>query len=167
MRIHWMMSGLIAVSMALPGLEGGAQIPAPFPRIVAMSADQNAVVNVMRTMYRAAATDDVRKFHELIVPGFYAFDGGKRYEMEELMGMIMDYHAKGIKFAWNVTRPDVHVAGDQAWITYTNSGSITMGAGQAPIPTTWLESAQLVKRNGAWKLQFFHSTRVPVSMPTK
>jgi ketosteroid isomerase-like protein len=162
-----MLSSLVVASLALPGLSAKAQIPAPFPHIVAMSADQNAVVGVMRAMYHAAATDDLMKFHELIAPGFYAFDGGKRYEAEELMGMIMDYHSKGIKFVWAVTKPDVHIAGDQAWVTYTNSGSITMGKGQTPTPTTWLESAALVKRNGTWKLAFLHSTRVPVTMPTK
>jgi len=167
MRIRWMMSGLVAVSLALPSLQSGAQMPAPFPRIVAMSADQNAAVNVIRAMYRAAATDDLMKFHELIAPGFYAFDGGKNYRAEELMGSIMDYHSKGIKFVWNVTKPDVHIAGDQAWLTYTNVGSITMGPKEAPTPTTWLESAALVKRNGVWKLAFLHSTRVPMTMPSK
>ncbi len=167
MRIRWMMSSLVIASLAVPGSLLKAQIPAPFPRIVAMSADQNAVVGVVRAMYRAAATDDLMKFHELIAPGFYAFDGGKRYQAEELMGRIMDYHTKGIKFVWNVTKPDVHVAGDQAWITYTNAGSITMGPKEAPTPTTWLESAALVKRNGVWKLAFLHSTRVPVTMPSK
>jgi hypothetical protein len=61
---------------------------------------------------------------------------------------------------WNVAKPEVTVECDRAWITYLNDGSIQMPGASVPAPQQWLESAILKKQDGAWKLVFFHSTRV-------
>jgi hypothetical protein len=96
--------------------------------------DQSQVVETMRTMYAAATVDDLVKFHTVATPDFYAFDGGQRYDGDALMNMVKSYHEKGVVFVWTV-------AGTH--------------------PTTWLESAMLEKQAGAWRIHFFHSTRVP------
>ena len=46
-----------------------------------------------------------------------------------------------------------------AWITYVNRGSIKDASGTKAV--SWLESAVLRKENDSWRIQFFHSTRVP------
>jgi uncharacterized cupredoxin-like copper-binding protein len=51
-------------------------------------ADQAQVAEAMRTMYAAATTDDLGKFHTVAAPDFYAFDGGERYDGDALMKMI-------------------------------------------------------------------------------
>jgi hypothetical protein len=125
--------------------------------------DKAAVVQTMRTMYEAATVDDFAKLHTVVAPGFYAFDGGVRYKsMDSLMDAVKAFQDKGAKFVWNVTKPEVTVECDRAWITYLNDGSIQMPGASAPAPQQWLESAILKKQDGAWKLVFFHSTRVVV-----
>jgi hypothetical protein len=52
------------------------------------SADQAQVADAMRTMYAAATTDDLDKFHTVAAPDFYAFDGGRRYDGDALMKMV-------------------------------------------------------------------------------
>lgn len=114
----------------------------------------------MRTMYAAATTDNLAKFHIIATPDFYAFDGGKRFTGDALMNMVKGLHAQGYTFVWTVTDPHVETDCHLAWITYTNHGSIQVKAA-APQPTTWLESAALEKQKGTWRIRFFHSTRVP------
>ena len=43
------------------------------------SADGSQVVETMRQFYAAAAADDLQKFHTVVTPTFYAYDGGVRY----------------------------------------------------------------------------------------
>jgi ketosteroid isomerase-like protein len=126
--------------------------------------DAAAVVRTMRTMYEAATVDDLAKLHTVVAPGFYAFDVGMRYEsMDSLMEALKAYQDKGVKFVWNVTRPQVTVECDMAWITYVNDGSVQMPGASEATPAQWLESAIMKKQGGVWKLVFFHSTQVPTS----
>lgn len=126
------------------------------------SPDEAArVADTLRAMYAAAQTDNLAAFHAVVTPGFYAFDGGTRFEGDALMRLIIALHAKGAKAVWTVTQPDVHISGDHAWIAYLNVGSLKMSADAPVVSMQWLESATLVKQNGQWKIEFFHSTRVP------
>lgn len=121
--------------------------------------DQGQVVDAMRTMYVAATQDDLALFHSVTAPGFYAYDLGKRFTGDELMALIRSRHAAGVVYVWRVTEPEVHIDGITAWITYVNRGSITDVSGTKDV--TWLESAVLRKEKDNWRIQFFHSTRVP------
>ena len=117
------------------------------------------VVETMRTMYAAAATDDLAKFHTVAAPDFYAFDGGTRYDGDTLMNTLKALHASGKVYVWSVTQPHVESDCHLAWITYINRGSLEDKSGKHDL--TWLESAVLEKHAGAWRIRFFHSTRVP------
>jgi hypothetical protein len=129
----------------------------------AQRADADAIVSTLRTMYAAAMADDLAKLDTLFAPGFYMFDGGHRYEGDSVMKLIDADRAKGYVFVWSVTQPDVHVFGDHAWIAYINSGSVKMPGEAAPTPMTWLESANIEKHSGVWKIVFLQSTRVPTA----
>jgi ketosteroid isomerase-like protein len=133
---------------------------------LAMSADQTQVVTALTAMFAAAQVDDLAKFNSLVSPGFYMFDGGKRYDGSAIMNLIKSAHAAGTRFEWNVTGPDVHITGKTAWVAYVNRGSITDAQGRT-MNLTWLESAFLEKKHGAWKLVFVHSTRAPVPAQEK
>lgn len=122
-------------------------------------ADKTRVVETMRTMYAAATSDDLAKFHSVAAPDFYAFDGGTRYDGDALMNMIKGFHSQGYAFVWTVADPHVEADCHLAWITYTNRGSI-QAKSAAPRPTTWLESAVLQKQAETWRIRFFQSTRV-------
>jgi ketosteroid isomerase-like protein len=122
-------------------------------------ADQPQVTEAIRSFFAAATADDRDKLHTVIAPDFYAFDAGGRYTGDALMDLIKAAHAAGKIFVWTVNEPEVHIAGDTAWITYVNRGSITDAAGTKEM--SWLESAVLQKDKGTWRIRFFHSTRVP------
>jgi hypothetical protein len=136
--------------------------PTKAPATQSASAEEKVrVADTLRAMYAAAQKDDLDGFHAVTTTGFYAFDGGTRFEGDALMRLIIALHAKGAKAVWTVTQPDVHISGDHAWIAYLNVGSLKMSADAPVVPMQWLESATLAKQNGQWKIEFFHSTRVP------
>lgn len=122
-------------------------------------ADNSRVVDAVKQMYIAAANDDVALFHRIAATDFYAFDGGHRFTGDALMELIQSAHKAGKHYVWTVNEPDVHLACNDAWIAYVNRGSVRDESGTKDL--TWLESAFLHKEAGAWKIQFFHSTRVP------
>jgi len=114
-------------------------------------------------MYAALAHDDLTRFRAVVAPGFNAFDGGERYDGDALATLIATAHSAGRRFEWNVTQPVVRVDCTTALITYVNVGAIGDATGMQP--RSWLESATLRHTAGSWRLEFFHSTRVPMSTP--
>jgi ketosteroid isomerase-like protein len=124
-----------------------------------LTADQQKIVDTVNTIFIAARADDAAKFDTVLAPGFYIFDGGKRFDGDAVMTFIKALHAAGKRYDWNVTEPDVHISGNSAWIAYVNQGSITDASGTTK--QSWLESAFLQKEKGVWKIVFMHSTRVP------
>lgn len=122
-------------------------------------SEEARVIEVMRTFYVAATNDNLEKFHTVVTRDFYSYDGGARFTGDELMALIKTAHAGGKVFVWNVTKPEVRMHGDVAWITYVNEGSVKDASGTKNV--TWLESAFLRKENEQWRIEFFHSTRVP------
>ena len=121
--------------------------------------DTERVTETLKQMYVAATNDDMTLFRTVAAKDFYAFDGGRRLNGDELMGLVQTVHKAGKKYVWTVTEPDVRLMCNDAWIAYTNRGSIQDESGTKSV--TWLESAFLHKEAGTWKIQFFHSTRVP------
>ena len=126
-------------------------------------ADQEQIVDTVNVLFVAARADDVAKFDSVLAPGFYMFDGGDRFNGDEIMGLIKAQHAAGRRYEWNITKPDVHISGDTAWIAYVNDGSV--GDASGTHSQQWLESAFLEKQTGVWKIVFVHSTRVPALAP--
>ena len=147
---------LIIAITALPiSTVGVAATDQPGPA----AADQVKVTEAVRTFFAAATADDAEKLQAVTARGFYAFDAGGRFTRDALMDMIKAAHAAGKVYVWTVNEPEVHIDGDIAWITYVNRGSIKDASGTKAV--SWLESAVLRKENDSWRIQFFHSTRVP------
>lgn len=121
--------------------------------------DGSRVVDAVEAFFAAAAVGDLASFHDVVTPDFEAFEVGKRYTGDELMAVLRGKQAAGTVYVWNVTEPKVSIDGRTAWVTYTNRGSITDGAGRKDLQ--WLESAVLRRDGDGWRMRFLHSTRVP------
>ena len=117
-----------------------------------------AVVDALNEFFEAASHDDDKLFKEVLAPDFYAFDNGKRFDGMQLPQLIKAAHGAGKTYVWSVHDPEVHIACDWAWVTYTNRGSVGDGSGTQPM--SWLESAVLHYQGQRWHIQFLHSTRL-------
>ncbi|MGB8478287.1 MAG: nuclear transport factor 2 family protein [Acidobacteriaceae bacterium] len=134
-------------------LMGGMALGSASAQSCGAAADRAAVVQAVRTMFVAAAKDNITLFHSVASPDFYAFDNGRQFHGDELMALIQQLHAQGHVFVWKVTEPKVHLDCHMAWIAEINVGSVD---GK---PTRWLESGMLKKTDGKWRVQFFNSAR--------
>jgi ketosteroid isomerase-like protein len=127
------------------------------PSTAAPAAEEIRVVDTVKAVFAAAVADDLGKFHAVTTKDFYAYDNGMRFDGDALMQAIQKQHAAGYVYEWNVTQPEVHVAGNVAWITYINKGSVKRPEGTVQV--TWLESMMLEKKGGKWRIHFVHSTK--------
>jgi hypothetical protein len=129
----------------------------------ACTGSPQAEVGIERTVHAffdALRKEDKAAFRRLTTSSFYSFDAGKRYVGAELVDVVRDAHARGVQLNWSVGPLDTNLGCDVAWSAWENVGS----AGLPPDvkPVRWLESAVLVRQNGDWKVDFFHSQRAAV-----
>jgi ketosteroid isomerase-like protein len=130
----------------------------------ALTNDQSQIVDQVNAMFTALQTDDAAKLNSILAPDFYMFDGGRRFNGQDILAQIRTLQDSGKRFEWSVTEPDVHISGKTAWIAYVNQGKITDASGS--VNQEWLESAFLERQTGLWKVRFVHSTRVPKPQET-
>ena len=111
----------------------------------------------IQALFDALRSEDTAAFQRLTTSSFYAFDVGKRYVGTELVNVVKNAHGRGVQLNWSVGPLDTDVGCNVAWSAWENVGS----AGIPPDvrPVRWLESAVLVRQNGDWKVDFFHSQR--------
>lgn len=111
----------------------------------------------VHAFFDALRKEDKAAFQRLTTSSFYSFDGGKRYVGTELVDVVRDAHARGVQLNWSVGPLDTDRGCDVAWSAWENVGS----AGVPPDvkPVHWLESAVLIRQDGSWKVDFFHSQR--------
>ena len=121
--------------------------------------DQAQVTETVRNMFAALSAEDIPKLRAVIDADFYAFEAGGRITGDALIDLIKKAHAAGKVYVWTVNEPEVHIEGNMAWVTYINRGSIKDASETKNV--SWLESAVLRKEKNNWRIQFFHSTRVP------
>ena len=120
-----------------------------------------AVVDAVNQFFEAASHDDENLFKEVLAPNFYAFDNGKRFDGMQLPQLIKAAHGAGKTYVWSVNDPEVHIACDWAWVSYTNRGSVGDASGTQSM--SWLESMVLHYQGQRWHIQFLHSTRAAAS----
>ena len=129
------------------------------PTCPTSATDAPQIIDAVKTMFAAASKDDLALFHTVTTSDFYAYDGGKRFDGDELMNLIKQAHEAGTVLVWSVNDPEVHVDCGTAWITYVNKGSVQNAQGLTKM--TWLESLVFEKKNDKWRAHFLHSTRIP------
>ena len=142
---------LAAVAALCAGGAGAAPRCAP-------PGDSKAVEAAVRGWFAAFAREDYAAGYALQAPGFYAYDGGKRYDGAALGELLRGAKAGGVRIEWNLHDVDVHLSCDQAWAAWVNTGA--GGNPGAMQPITWLESMVLSYREGRWRIDFLHSDRV-------
>ena len=123
------------------------------------TTDEAQVVEAIRSIFTALAAEDAAKLRAIIAPNFYAFEAGGRITGDALIDLMKKAHGAGKVYVWTVNEPEVHIDKGMAWVTYVNRGSIKDASETKNV--SWLESAILRKDEGNWRVQFFHSTRMP------
>lgn len=132
---------------------GGGALAAP----CAGPGDKPAVAGAVQGFFDALGTGDAQGFAETTTRDFYAYDVGKRFSEAELVDLIATLKAKSAVPRWSLGPIDVHLGCDTAWAAWINRGEV--GPTSARVPMVWLESANLRRVDGRWRVEFLHSTR--------
>jgi hypothetical protein len=123
-------------------------------------ASLDAKAEIHRTIhdfFDALRKDDEASFKRLTTTSFYAFDVGKRLDGTELVDSVRGAHARGVQLNWSIGPIDTRLSCDVAWSAWENVGSVGIPPDLQPVG--WLESVVIVRENGRWKIDFFHSQR--------
>ena len=154
-RVNALLANSLAIAFVAP-LVALSGVTAAHAKACAPEHNE-AVVDALNQLFEAASHDDDKLFKEVLAQNFYAFDNGKRFDGMQLPQLIKAAHGAGKTYVWSVNDPEVHIACDWAWVTYTNRGSVGDSSGTQPM--SWLESAVLHYQGQRWRIQFLHSTR--------
>lgn len=119
--------------------------------------ESGEIKRTVDALFAALRNEDKVAFERLITTTFYSFDGGERFPGTELVDVVRDAHARGVQLNWSIGTLDTHVRCDVAWSAWENVGSAGIPSNVRPV--RWPESAVLVRQNGRWKIDFFHSQR--------
>lgn len=140
----------LAAALVLAGSAHAGQCPAP-------SLARSEIEQTVHAFFDALRKEDEAAFKRLTTASFYSFDAGKRFAGTALVDVVRDAHARGVQLNWSIGPLDTNLRCDVAWSAWENVG----GAGVPPDvrPVRWLESAVLVREDGTWKIDFFHSQR--------
>ena len=142
----------LAAAIMLTGCTHGRQSNCP-----ASPEASGEIERTVHAFFDALGKEDRVAFQRLTTTSFYSFDAGKRFPGTKLVDVVRDAHARGVQLNWSIGPLDTKLSCDVAWSAWENVGS----AGIPPDvrPVRWLESAVLVRQDGRWKIDFFHSQR--------
>ena len=115
------------------------------------------IERTVHAFFDALGKEDKVAFQRLTTSSFYSFDGGERFPGIKLVDLVRDAHARGVQLNWSIGPLDTKERCDVAWSAWENVGSAGIPPNVRPV--RWLESAVLVRQNGSWKIDFFHSQR--------
>ena len=143
---------VLAMALLLTGCAHARQPNCPAP------VDARAEIDrTIHDFFDALRKDDEPSFKRLTTESFYSFDVGKRFEGTELAAVVREAHAQGVQINWSIGPIDTKLSCDVAWSAWENVGSAGIPPNLQPV--RWLESAVIVRENGSWKIDFFHSQR--------
>lgn len=120
-------------------------------------ADHLAIEQAVSAFFRALASEDHAALEAVVDGDFQAFDAGEQMDLPRLKALVGAAISDGRAFVWRVTDPACGLDGDLAWATWRNIGGVASEGVLSPM--TWLESANLRRMPGGWRLTFLHSTR--------
>jgi Domain of unknown function (DUF4440) len=124
-----------------------------------MNTETRDLVCTIERMMISVGRDDRESLREILCDDFHAFENGVAMSGRELLELMSRNYAKGKRYRWSVTSPQVEIQGNLGVVVYKNIGSIVESPGSEPVPQGWLETVLLRRTPTGWRIAFLHSTR--------
>lgn len=121
------------------------------------------VVESLQRMFDALSTGDLPAYKVVVTSDFYLFDVGQKLSSDAFWEAVKKLLQTAKLAKWKVTKPEVHISGDLAWVTYENHGVFEVNGEKKE--KMWLESAVLelvpiMSPLKTWRIRFLHSTEM-------
>lgn len=121
-------------------------------------AQKQKVEKTLHAFFEAFDNYNYKRFRDLTTGEFVLIENGSVWSLDTSLKTLKNYESKGAKMVHKLSDIETTVEGSTAWMTYSNSGVITVGGQKRPME--WTESAVFTKRDNEWKLAMLHSTVV-------
>lgn len=120
---------------------------------------EREVEKVIENFFAALFPVDRKELARNVTDDFYLYDVGMTMTLEDLAGAVEKGMAKGGNRRWILSNYKVSINGDSATVIYRNSGDVVDEKGSRRT-REWLESANLRRVDGHWRLSFLHSSAI-------
>lgn len=117
--------------------------------------DPEILKNILTEYFDGIRTQDLDKLNSLTTKNFVLFENGKIWTNDSLVTIKERYAS--FKGEWKLDSMKVNIDESSGDIVYFNHGIFIMND-TLKMEFDWLESATFRKVEGAWKLNFMHST---------
>lgn len=120
---------------------------------------EREVEKVIEDFFAALFPVDREQLARNVTDDFYLYDVGQTMTLEDLASAVERGMANGGNRSWILSGYRVSIDGDSATVIYHNSGDVIDAKGSRRT-REWLESANLRRVDGRWRLSFLHSTGI-------
>lgn len=120
-------------------------------------AGDHSAFQPVKELFAAMSNHDGKAMQETATEDFQLLEHGEDWTMQQLVDAVQP---KGQPYVRENFFSQIRARqnGDVAWVSYWNKAEISRESGQRIV--VWLESAVMVKKDGRWKIQLIHSTRL-------
>jgi ketosteroid isomerase-like protein len=126
-----------------------------------VSAQQDARKNIEKALvdyFNALAVQDLSTLKRYSTEDILILENGATWNMDTIVNRVNIAKGMVLKRTNHLRFLRTEVHGDQGFVAYDNRADIVMA--DQVVTRHWLESANLVKRDGVWKIWFLHSTKL-------
>ena len=140
-------SGLLAAIFCLFAFPSAAQQDA-----------KHAVEKALTDYFDALAVQDLSALKRQSTNDILILENGATWNMDTIVNRVTLAKGLVLKRTNHIRFLRTEVHGDQGFVAYDNRAEILMA--DRTVNRHWLESANLVKQDGVWKIWFLHSTKL-------
>jgi ketosteroid isomerase-like protein len=126
---------------------------------VSVSAQQDpkhGVEKALTDYFNALAVQDLSTLKRYSTDEILILENGATWNMDTIVNRVALAKGLVLKRTNHIRFLRTEVHGDQGFVAYDNRAEIMMA--DRTVNRHWLESANLVKQDGVWKIWFLHST---------
>jgi ketosteroid isomerase-like protein len=122
--------------------------------VVDVEIEKQNVGEVVRNYHNAAASHNYQDIRDLCADDFILFQSGQVMNLEEYINYIKRF--EGATMTFDFEDEKINIEDSVAWVMLKSRAKMIME--EQAMDLAWLNSAVLKKKEGLWKIIFFHST---------
>lgn len=122
------------------------------------SDPQKDVEKALVDYFDALAVQDLPAMKKHSTADVLILENGATWNMDTIVNRVSMAKGMVLKRTNHISFIRTEVHGDQGFVAYDNRAEIVMS--DRTVSRHWLESANLVKQGGVWKIWFLHSTKL-------
>ena len=123
-----------------------------------LKSEETKVQEAITTVFDGIAHANFPEIKSVLADDFILLEHGEVWNQDSVSNIVARVGQKKVKRINMLDFQKTEILGNTAYVYYWNTADISFNNETRRV--RWLESAVLIKKNGAWKIQLLHSTRI-------